>query len=539
MSKHISITSKVDIDRRKPKGNIPGWSIRFWLPAHHGQKAQWSPRRKIYAKGIAAARREAENYRIELEEEINDFRSIENITFGAYARAWHEERGELGKVKKCTWKTDELEIRELENSCLANIDIKELDEDDLEQFIRENKRKKFSHDKQRKLLNRAKQILKHAKKKRITRFNAGEGVDNIKRKIEHKRTALAEEEQKILIDALDELKDGDITGKHIAVKIVFDTGLRRGEVLGLQWGDVDFKEKTIDMQRQFTVAGEYDSPKYDSVRLLPLEPDLEKWLIRWRKLVSKKFYKGKPVPAGSPICVNTTNKEQLKPANFDRWWRNWFVKIGLGTWGDEYTRQDADGRNRKHKTGYKGRKLHELRHTVITETVAQGSDLKSAMTLAGHKSINTTAGYIHKVDKRVVEAAHLLNERRYGKEEEEEPKVSLARARVQLRDAMDKGNEEAIARAKKAVDHAKAQIELEERKAKSKGKPKSQADFRARLDERHARIEAERKERAEIADEIEKQKRTVTTSSGIEVDPKAPKKKHQRPSKQTLEGAES
>lgn len=39
------------------------------------------------------------------------------------------------------------------------------------------------------------------------------------------------------------------------------TGLRLGELLGLQWQDVNLDEGTIEVQRQFTKTGELAVPK--------------------------------------------------------------------------------------------------------------------------------------------------------------------------------------------------------------------------------------------------------------------------------------
>ena len=57
------------------------------------------------------------------------------------------------------------------------------------------------------------------------------------------------------------------------------TGIRRGEALGLQWEDIDFDRKLINIQRSLRFVGNkgYIGPTKSKagVRLIPLEPQLE------------------------------------------------------------------------------------------------------------------------------------------------------------------------------------------------------------------------------------------------------------------------
>ena len=53
------------------------------------------------------------------------------------------------------------------------------------------------------------------------------------------------------------------------------TGLRLGELLGLQWQDVDLDKGTIEIQRQFTKTGELAAPKTKAaLRRIPIRPEL-------------------------------------------------------------------------------------------------------------------------------------------------------------------------------------------------------------------------------------------------------------------------
>lgn len=418
MSRRIEILTEPEIKKLK-RG---GYSVRFRIPPHHGLPESKSPRKKLQVKSIGAARKEAEDYRRELEDEINDYRNITNITFGDYVRRWHEDRVEMGEKAIGTLEVEELYIRQIEEAALAKIELKEIDENDLDNFKLENKKLGRSNDRQDKLLKLVKQVLKHAEIRREIKHNPSGAVANIKRNILDKRKALTREDQKRLIEALE---SEDITGKTVVVRIAFSTGFRRGECLGLQWGDIDFKKKTISLTRQLTSKGEYAPPKFGGSGVIPIGDGLVRYLRRWKDKTSKQFYHGKKVPKESPVCRND-NGEQLQAANFDKWRRDWFVAHGLGEYTEVKETWDSKGRKRYHKTGYKGYRLHELRHTMATELVGN-ADLKTAQTIMRHTNINTTAGYVHEIDENVRNAANLLDDMRENGSELEQVEEQLAK----------------------------------------------------------------------------------------------------------------
>src|SRR5262249_39940969 len=65
------------------------------------------------------------------------------------------------------------------------------------------------------------------------------------------------------------------------------SGLRLGELLGLQWGDVDLDSAVLHVRRQFTLTRELAEPKTkNGVRRVPLSNDMVA-LLRRHKLASK------------------------------------------------------------------------------------------------------------------------------------------------------------------------------------------------------------------------------------------------------------
>lgn len=398
----ISTTSEL----RKLKNGK--YSIRFKIPPHDNiKKWTWTKWYKTNATSKGQARRKGETFRLQAQEELNDHTLKENITVGEYAEQWCEDRKLFNIVKPSTYARDQIEINIIKESYIGNIKLDYLSEEDIEEFKRENIKKGYSGDKQTKLLKKVKQIVRDAAKKRKIKRDVGYSIENIKYKSENERRSLPRKKQ---IQLLNDLEAEEPNGKIVVIRIAFSTGMRRGEILGLEWRDIDFKTNVIHLRRQLTAKGEKEDPKYHSIGDIPMDQDLKKYLEKWQKITKTKWYKGKKLPLKSPVCRND-NGEQLQAANFDKFRRQYFVDHGLGEFTKEYTTYDKKGYIRYHKTGYKGYNLHELRHTLASELVSS-VDIKTAQTILRHTQIRTTEKYVHEIPENIKQAMEKVNKDR-------------------------------------------------------------------------------------------------------------------------------
>jgi integrase len=163
-------------------------------------------------------------------------------------------------------------------------------------------------------------------------------------------------------------------------------GLRVCELLGLQWGDLDFGNLTVKIQRS-VVQGEVNPTKTEaSESVLPLDPTLAELLKAHRRRVvyvqTEDFvFAGK---SGNPAWGSEIVKHYLKPAA---------------------TRAGIRG-----KVGW-----HTLRHSYSTLLRALGTDLKVQQSLLRHASIATTMNvYTEAVSEQKREAAGRVAERLLG-----------------------------------------------------------------------------------------------------------------------------
>ena len=138
-------------------------------------------------------------------------------------------------------------------------------------------------------------------------------------------------------------------------------GLRISEILGLQWGDFNFGELTLLVQRG-VVQGHIDQVKTEySNDVVPLDPDLAMVLLRWKEKCPETV-EGWVFPnslTGRPFHSSELQKNYLKPAGHD---------IGLNV-----------------NIGW-----HTFRHTYRSWLDETGAPMKVQQELMRHASIQTT-----------------------------------------------------------------------------------------------------------------------------------------------------
>jgi integrase len=155
---------------------------------------------------------------------------------------------------------------------------------------------------------------------------------------------------------------------HLLARLAADSGAGRGELVGLQFGDLDGRVLTIERG----VSGEQVGPtKTKRVRRLTLDrTTVELWRTSetaWRRRVS----------------ADTEFGEWLFSRDLDH--RRRLTASGLGHWFAEL--RDA--------AGLDGVSLHRLRHTVATYLVGRG-DLLQGQHRLGHRDASTTLrNYAH------------------------------------------------------------------------------------------------------------------------------------------------
>lgn len=177
------------------------------------------------------------------------------------------------------------------------------------------------------------------------------------------------------------------------------TGLRRGELLALQWKDIDFDGRTIRVTKSVTYAEtgnqpQLKSPKTESgVRDVVLLERLSTLLLPLRQAGDAYVFGG---------------KEPLTQSVFRDRWKNYCIDVGLWEWREV---TETVGR-KKVSRRFKAPSVtpHQLRHAFATMCFEAGVTPKDAQELLGHSKIDVTLDtYTHIRKKRRQDVADRLN----------------------------------------------------------------------------------------------------------------------------------
>ena len=194
-------------------------------------------------------------------------------------------------------------------------------------------------------------------------------------KVEHREMKTLPVEQ--LTSFLREAKE---TGVYEMYYIELATGLRRGELLGLKWDDIDMTNGTIRVQRQVArIDGEIvEAPlkTKNSYRIVSIGADAIEVLKEQRKKVGREIEYVFLSPNGGPISPDSV--------------LNMLHRV-------------------LKRAGLPKIRFHDLRHTFATLALQNGVDIKTVSGMLGHFSAGFTLDtYAHVTTSAQKEAANTM-----------------------------------------------------------------------------------------------------------------------------------
>ncbi|MCG8457325.1 MAG: tyrosine recombinase XerC [Holophagales bacterium] len=158
------------------------------------------------------------------------------------------------------------------------------------------------------------------------------------------------------------IEEGPFAARDTAiVELLYATGLRVGELVSLDWADLDFDARVL------RVLG-----KGGKERMVPFGRPAAEALRLWRDAWGEVRDRSRPGEDGDPVFLN-----QRGARLGDRSVRRILEKLAIAAGSQEHVHP------------------HVLRHTFATHLLEEGADLRTIQELLGHSSLATTQRYTH------------------------------------------------------------------------------------------------------------------------------------------------
>ena len=211
-------------------------------------------------------------------------------------------------------------------------------------------------------------------------------------KVEHSEAHYLDEVQAAhLLDLLD---DEPIVYRTM-ITLLLHTGLRRGELCGLEWDDINFDLSLLDVQRTSLYLPEKgvfvdETKNSTSRRVLKLTPDAVQLLKRYRMWQNRERRRMGEQWAEEweqhPRLFTTWNGKPLHPSTVTGWFHTFIERSDLPPIS-----------------------IHSLRHTNATLLIAAGTNVRTVSSHLGHAQTSTTMNiYSHSIKSAEAAAAEAL-----------------------------------------------------------------------------------------------------------------------------------
>lgn len=224
-------------------------------------------------------------------------------------------------------------------------------------------------------------ILKYSVRKRYIDYNPVREIEKPRGKASEKKKIdfLTPEEILALIN--------NTRGQKYKVlfTLAVMTGMRQGELLGLKWSDIDWRNNQIRVKRTYNYGRFYEPKSEKSIRSIDMDQAVIHELKKWRlACLPNELDLVFPNENGKPMDYHNVVKRHFWPA--------------------------------LSRAGIRRIRFHDLRHAYATLLIDQGEHPKYIQIQMGHSSINVTMDtYGHLMNPVNKEASSRLYKKIFGK----------------------------------------------------------------------------------------------------------------------------
>lgn len=183
---------------------------------------------------------------------------------------------------------------------------------------------------------------------------------------------------------------------YLPTFLALNTGMRRGEILGLRWRDVDLANAVISVRQTLKEVKKgkphYGPPKTEkSKRQIEVDPLVIRELKRQKKEQTKARFRNPDVWQENGLVNCLQNGEPVNPSTLSSVFHDAVKRLGLEI------------------------RFHDLRHTAASFLLKAGVSPKVVQEMFGHNNIATTLGiYSHLLPGMQKQAARKLTQTIFG-----------------------------------------------------------------------------------------------------------------------------
>ena len=297
-----------------------------------------------------------------------------NISFGAWLDEWLDVYVKPN-VKLSTYGSYERQIRLHIKPEIGRIKLKDLTANTLQKLLNKKRNEGLSASSVRGVFKVISCAYKEAYKNNYVKRNICDLV-TLPKEQQREMRVFTLVEQQALQDAL--------KGERLGIGVLLSL-MRIGEILGLKFSDIDFKECTITVRRSLNRLTLYDNsekktdivisePKTsNSNRVIPLQEFLIPLLKEHKQMLAVEKKRVCQLYNDNDFVICNEFGKCIEPRTYQVFFKNMLEKAKIET-----------------------THFHTLRHTFATRALENGFDVKVLASVLGHANASTTLNkYVH------------------------------------------------------------------------------------------------------------------------------------------------
>lgn len=263
---------------------------------------------------------------------------------------------------------------------LGEIEITEVSRGKVKDFLLGKANEGYAHSTVGHMKNAISGILIKAMDDEIISANPAYSLKKLSKKKERDKVdPLNKDELKLLLD---------VARKHYSQHyplflVLARTGMRVGEGMALQWGDVDFHGRFINVQRGLS-RGRIETPKSGKTRKVDMSLQLTETLMD----LKKQGHKSVVIPFGGDRSSLPDNVVQMPAQEGEG--PDWIFSNGAGGFMDVNNWRRRTFNSVLKKAGLRKIRIHDIRHTYASLLIEDKQTLVYVRDQLGHSSIAVT-----------------------------------------------------------------------------------------------------------------------------------------------------